>query len=268
LLHPALAIPVDVLGPNGADTLTASHIREDYLRLHTDLPLTERQALRLRIHTAEDPPPLIILAIVSPSPDPTEPTDPTPHVWLALYHLTPYTHTRWHRWLTWLDARAQGAAWLPPADDADPDDAPHLRRLHRLLATGSAHTRRATPRYALAWQVRLAAADALIEAHTRNISEGGALIELPLDPATLDLAPNQRHDLILYHPDDGAHLQVLATITRIGDPTQPNAPHIALRFSPTSPDEAANLRAFIRSGIPPEERDDPLLLLDPADLGS
>jgi hypothetical protein len=267
LIDPALAIAVDVLVPNGEYTLTASHVHGEGLLLHTDLPLSARQVLRLRIHTADDPPPLILLAVVRQ----TIPQDPeagdlgtTASVMLTLYHLTPYTRTRWHRWLTWLDDQADGRPKLPnPLTIDERPDAHHLRRLHKLLTEGRAHSRRATSRYALSWQIRLVVPDGYVEAHTRNVSEGGVLIELPQPAADLGVEPLHTYDLVLYHPDDGARLQVPAVIVRA--PEGALSERVAARFAPSEEQEAA-LRQFIRAGIPNEERDDPLLLLDPEDV--
>jgi hypothetical protein len=259
-LHTALLIPVDLLEPDNDYTLTASHLHGEGLLLHTDLPTTPHQLLRLRIHTADAPPPLILLAVVKDMLGPdieSGALGTTASVLLQLYALTPYTLTRWHRWLSWLDHQTQGQPTLPtPGDLDDNPDSAHLQLLHKLLARGRAHGRRAHPRYALAWQARLIVNGDHIETHTANLSVGGVLLLLPDDlPITAGFA----YELILYHPDDGKHLHIPTVATRAPSPEEPNA--VALRFNPDDDAQALTIRHFIESGIPDEERTDPLLIV-------
>ena len=95
-----------------------------------------------------------------------------------------------------------------------------------------------------------------IQTHTANLSVGGVLL---LIPDQLPISAGSAYELILYHPDDGKHLHIPTVATRAPSPEEPNA--VALRFNPGDDDEAHSIRRFIESGIPDEERTDPLLIV-------
>jgi Tfp pilus assembly protein PilZ len=193
--------------------------------VRTDMPLPERQLVRLRVTLPPAGVELNAMGMVTRRLGPG--SDRAPGVGIQFYAMGPEERERWHgfvRYVSALDAAQPGTAPAAPAPDT---------------------VRRRDPRYAVRLQVRLQTMDELELLYTRNVSKGGLFLG-----TTLQLPQGTSVRVSVVHPKTGEQFPLDAVVRWCA--VSPHA-GLGLEFTGTTEQRRDEFFDFIRSEIPVEE---------------
>lgn len=252
-------IPVTLLESGGDRVLRATDVSVRGFFIKTDAPKPIRRLVRMRVPVGDEELQILGMVVHRIIPWTARQRNVPPGMGVQLYGLGPIAKEKWSAWVQELIARypapqggEQYGGALPgiqpppppvlrrPGSSTEPVDA--IRRLHK--------------RYRMAWQARILRGDVAEETHTLNISLGGAFL---LSQQSFQMG--ERFPISLIHPTDGEEFHLDGEVLRVIGPPSPQA-GVALQFHT---DEQERLDKFIQDGIPEEEEDDALTLLEEDD---
>lgn len=248
---------ITVMEASGDKVLRATDINKRGFFIKTDAPKPVRRLVRMRVPMGDEELQVLGMVVHRIVPYTARERGIDPGMGVQLYGLGPLAKERWDAWVDELYERYPAPFLDGALPGKKPPPPPILRR------PGSPQTpppidaiRRLHKRYNMAWQVRLLGEGSIEETHTTDISIGGAFV---LTKQVFSVGDSV--DISLIHPTDGRAFAVEGKIVRvIGAPSK--RPGIAVQFHTEEPDV---LEKFIQDGIPEEEEDDALTLVDSDD---
>jgi uncharacterized protein (TIGR02266 family) len=195
--------------------------------LRTDLPLSNRQFVRLRITLPPEGDELATAGMVARRF--TAKDGVPPGVGVQLYGLAGEQRDRWNRFIQFSGPRPQADASAPSVFPPGTLDA----------------VRRRYPRHAAVLQVRLKTVDDLQLLYTDNISKGGTFVR-----TTKELAVGTSVQLGVVHPKTGEQFQLGAVVRRLAPAP---APGLGLEFTKLTEERRQQFLDYVSSEIPVEE---------------
>ena len=186
-----IRIPATLVRGPASNRVMSEDVSLRGLFLRTDLPLTLRQLVRIKIMVPPEAQIVETHGMIVHAVAPGNPVGRIPGIGVQFFAMDGPARVRWERFIRYVRetyANAEHEAMeLEPAGGARSDPAPlpePIRREH--------------PRIPARLQVRVRTADDLFQLYTRDVSRGGLFLT-----TELDLAMGQQLGIDFVHPDTG-----------------------------------------------------------------